>query len=165
MTRGPVVESGWRPGLVGEIVREIGRYCARDWGFGADFEAKVAHELGAFLARLDPARDRLFSVRDGDAFLGGLVIDGSDPALAPGEAHLRWFIVADAARGRGIGGALIDAATAFLDSTGYRSCYLTTFAGLDAARALYARAGFRLVAEADGATWGRKVREQRWERP
>jgi RimJ/RimL family protein N-acetyltransferase len=40
---------------------------------------------------------------------------------------------------------------------------LTTFAGLDAARALYERLGFRLVAEADGETWGTKVREQRFE--
>jgi hypothetical protein len=41
--------------------------------------------------------------------------------------------------------------------------YLNTFKGLDAARALYDRAGFRLVAEATGSTWGREVTEQRFE--
>jgi hypothetical protein len=42
--------------------------------------------------------------------------------------------------------------------------YLNTFAGLDAARALYERAGFHLVDEIEGESWGRTMREQRFER-
>jgi hypothetical protein len=41
--------------------------------------------------------------------------------------------------------------------------YLNTFAGLDAARALYEQAGFRLVQEVEAQTWGRVMREQRFE--
>jgi len=41
--------------------------------------------------------------------------------------------------------------------------YLNTLAGLDAARALYERAGFRLVREIDAQTWGRAMHEQRFE--
>jgi len=53
---------------------------------------------------------------------------------------------------------------AFCRRTGRRLVHLDTFAGLDAARALYERAGFRLVAEQAGETWGRVVTEQRFER-
>ena len=35
--------------------------------------------------------------------------------------------------------------------------------GLDAARRVYERAGFRMVGEAEGDTWGTRVREQRFE--
>jgi hypothetical protein len=41
---------------------------------------------------------------------------------------------------------------------------LDTFEGLDAARHLYEAAGFRLLAQAPGAQWGRVVNEQRFER-
>ena len=44
------------------------------------------------------------------------------------------------------------------------SVWLTTFAGLDAARALYERHGFRLVSESDIDQWSGGVREQRFER-
>jgi GNAT superfamily N-acetyltransferase len=76
---------------------------------------------------------------------------------------LRWFIVADSLRGRGFGQRLLDAALAWCRRAGHRRVFLSTFAGLDAARALYERSGLRLVHEADGATWGTTVREQRFE--
>ena len=40
---------------------------------------------------------------------------------------------------------------------------LWTFAGLDAARRLYERAGFRLAEERRGTQWGIEVTEQRFE--
>ena len=54
---------------------------------------------------------------------------------------------------------------AFCDAQGHHRVYLTTFAGLDAARALYERHGFRLVEEGEDTTWGVKVTEQLFERP
>jgi ribosomal protein S18 acetylase RimI-like enzyme len=158
------IANGWSPGLIGEVVRAHAAYYSREWDFGAPFEAKVAREMGEFVDRCSPDRDRLFRAERDGALLGALTIDGSDPGLAPGEAHLRWFIVVDAARGLGLGRRLMSAATAFLDAAGYQSCYLTTFAGLDAARRLYEAAGFGLVREASSTTWGTTVVEQRFER-
>jgi ribosomal protein S18 acetylase RimI-like enzyme len=151
--------TGWRPGLAGEIVRAHAIYYAREWNFPAYFEAKLARELGDFLARLAP-RDALLSAWDGETFLGSLAIDGSDAALAPGQAHLRWFITTDAARGRGIGGKLLAAGMAFLRQHDFASCYLTTFAGLDTARRLYEAQGFTLTDEQTAESWGTQVREQ-----
>jgi ribosomal protein S18 acetylase RimI-like enzyme len=158
------IAHGWSPGLIGEVVRAHAVYYAREWRFGAPFETKVAREMGAFVDRYSSARDRIFRAERDGALLGALTIDGSDPALSPGEAHLRWFIVMDEARGLGLGRRLMEAATSFLDETGYRTCYLTTFAGLDAARRLYEAAGFGLVREASSTTWGTTVLEQRFER-
>ena len=154
-----MIHSGWKPGLVGEVIRAHGTYYAREWNFPAYFEAKVAREMGEFLTRLAD-RDALLSAWDGATFLGSLTIDGTDPALDPGQAHLRWFIMTDAARGRGIGRQLVQAGMDHLRAHGFASCYLTTFAGLDAARRLYELAGFTLTSEQEAESWGTRVREQ-----
>lgn len=153
---------GWKPGTLGFLIGEHGRFYAREWGFGAAFEAKVAAGLGEFLARYSPARDRLFLAMAGGDFLGGLAIDGHYPDH-PGEARLRWFILSDAARGRGVGNLLMRAAMAHVDSL-KADCTLGTFAGLDAARGLYEKHGFVLTSEVQGATWGVVVREQEFRR-
>jgi hypothetical protein len=40
--------------------------------------------------------------------------------------------------------------------------YLWTFQGLDAARRLYEKHGFRLAEEREGSQWGERVLEQRF---
>ena len=154
-----MIQRGWRPGLVGEVVRAHGSYYAREWNFGPFFEAKVAREMGEFLARLAPP-DLLLSAWDGETFLGSLTLDATDPTLEPGQAHLRWFIMSDAARGRGLGRQLVQAGMDHLRANSFASCYLTTFAGLDAARRLYEQAGFTLTREEEAESWGTRVREQ-----
>lgn len=163
MRGGVCIRHGWTAGIVGEVVRAHAVFYAREWCFGPFFEAKVARELSAFLLRYDPGRDRIVRAEaEGGRFLGSLTVDGSDPALAAGVAHLRWFIVADGTRGRGVGDALLRAGLGFLAEAGFRSCYLTTFAGLDAARRLYERAGFVLAGETEAESWGSRVAEQRF---
>ncbi len=156
---------GWRPGALGFIIGEHGQYYARHWGFGAFFEAKVAAGLAEFTGRMEPSTDRFFlTVDDAERILGSLVLDLTDPAQPEGEAHLRWFILSDRARGQGLGEKLMANAMAHCDALS-RACWLTTFAGLDAARALYERHGFSLEREAEAASWGVTVREQLFRRP
>jgi uncharacterized protein YhfF len=158
---GPRIVPGWLPGAIGAVAALHAAFYGREHGFGVRFEGKVAAECAEFCARFAPARDGLWLLVDGGRILGSIAIDGS----SPGGAHLRWFIVADEVRGRGWGKRLLDGALAFCRRAGHRRVHLSTFAGLDAARALYERAGFRLVDEADGETWGTPVREQRFEMP
>lgn len=155
--------SGWRPGVVGEIVRLHARFYAEAWGFGPEFEAKVAAGLADFLPRCDRPRSALFTAWTGTRCVGSVAIDGEDAQARPHEAHLRWFIVSSDVRGQGVGAHLMRQAMTFLRTSELATCWLDTFAGLDAARALYERHGFVLVREAEAASWGRSVREQRFE--
>ena len=99
-----------------------------------------------------------------NAFLGSITIDGIK-GRADAGAHLRWFITTDAARGSGLGRHLLTTAIDFCDAQRYAKTYLTTFAGLDAARHLYEQLGFRLLSETSADTWsGGSVGEQRFVR-
>jgi GNAT superfamily N-acetyltransferase len=153
---------GWRPGLLGDVVALQSRYYAEAWGFGVFFEAKLARELAAFASRYDPRRDLILSTQDGSRTTGSITVDGSDPEAPGGFLHLRWFVVAAGERGRGTGRALLDGSLAFARASGRPGVYLWTFAGLDAARHLYDAAGFQLVEEQVGTTWGTRVTEQRF---
>ena len=155
--------TGPSPGLLGDVAALHGRYYAAHWDFPVMFEDKVAREMGAFLQRYDPARDLVLRVEERDRVLGSITIDGSDPELADGQAHLRWFILHESLAGQGLGKRLIDTALQFARDAGFRSIYLTTFKGLGAAMSLYERAGFKVVDEQEGRTWGNTVLEQRLE--
>ncbi|OGK83497.1 MAG: hypothetical protein A2X52_10270 [Candidatus Rokubacteria bacterium GWC2_70_16] len=152
---------GYIPGAIGRVAELHGTYYHAHWGFGLFFEAKVATELGEFLGRYDDARDGFWLASSEGRVEGSVTIDGLH---AEDEgAHLRWFIMSDALRGRGVGKRLITAAIDFCRSTGYGRVYLWTFEGLGAARHLYERAGFRLVEQRRGTQWGTAVDEQRFE--
>jgi len=155
-----VIASGWQPGALGWIVAEHGRYYHAAWGLGAGFEATVAKALGSWMERYDPACDRLLLVRSDEGFLATLGIDGSGVHVTEMGARLRFFIVSDRTRGTGIGRRLLQAGMDFIHESGFRRAHLTTFAGLDAARALYESHGFVLQHEAADETWGRPLVEQ-----
>ncbi len=154
-----MLKSGLKAGLLGNISAAHGAYYAKNWGFGVFFEAKVARECGGFLERAMPD-DLVLSAWQGSDFLGSLILDLHDPD-APDTAHLRWFIVNQP--GLGIGRAMMARAVQHLDQFG-KTCFLTTFRGLDAARMLYEEFGFVLVDETESQTWGSVVAEQRFER-
>ena len=59
--------------------------------------------------------------------------------------------------------AMLKAAIDFCRNQDYRQVYLWTFEGLDAARHLYEKAGFKLVEQKRAAQWGLEVNEQRFE--
>lgn len=153
-----VTQTSWTPGAIGDIAALHARSYAATHGFGAFFEAKVARELGDFLLRFDPARD-LFrcAVADGRV-VGSIALDcGEDP----GRAHLRWFILDPALRGRGLGRRWLAEAVDQARRVGVPEVYLWTLAGLDAAARLYAEAGFVLDREVTAEQWGLSVTERR----
>lgn len=152
---------GYVPGSIGRVAELHGTYYHNHWGFGLFFEAKVATELSAFLGRYDEGRDGFWTALLGGRVEGSIAIDGTH-AKSEG-AHLRWFIMSDALRGRGIGHRLINAAIDFCRNKGYKRVYLWSFEGLDAARHLYDKIGFRVVQEHRGTQWGIEVNEQRFE--
>jgi GNAT superfamily N-acetyltransferase len=153
---------GYRPGVLGLITRLHAVYYHEQWGFDLSFETQVGRELCEFMSRFDPATDVLWTVFDGDEFVGAVVIDGRPPT---GEgARLRWFIVDERYQGSGLGRALIRKGLEFCRSVGHTRVFLWTFQGLEAARILYETEGFRLVAEHAIEQWGSQILEQKYER-
>jgi DNA-binding MarR family transcriptional regulator/ribosomal protein S18 acetylase RimI-like enzyme len=157
---GAGIAQGYQPGCIGDIASLHGRYYAEHWGFGTFFEKKVATELAEFAGALPAAGKQIWLYVENGRTLASVVIDGDDEA---GVAHLRWFIVDDSLRGSGIGRQLLAHAMRFVDER-FDETYLWTFKGLDAARHLYESFGFRLSEETEGAQWGTRVVEQRFNR-
>ena len=154
------INSGYTPGAIGRITELHAAYYQRHWGFGPFFEAKVATELSEFIGRFDDRKDGFWTACSNNRVQGSIVIDGikSDSE----GAHLRWYIVSDAIHGQGIGRQLISIAMDFCRRQQYRQVFLWTFAGLDAARHLYEKNGFKLAHEQQGSQWGTTVTEQKY---
>lgn len=150
-----------QPGDLGRIVALHAREYAAISGFGAEFEAMVAHDIASFVTR-DHPDSRLWAARDDEGrVLGSIAVD---LAGGPDDAHLRWFLLSPEARGAGVGRRLLDAAVSHADAHGVRTTVLWTFRGLDTARAMYERHGFTLTLEQPGERWGSTVIEQEFRR-
>ena len=155
-----VIARGFIHGCIGRIVELHGTYYHDHWGLGLFFEAKVATELSKFLSRYNEKRDGLWTASLENRVEGSITIDGIH-AESEG-AHLRWFIISSKLRGHGVGNTLMEKAVDFCKRSNYYRVYLWTFDGLNAARHLYEKFGFRLVEQHEGAQWGAKVNEQKF---
>lgn len=155
------VVRGYIPGSLGRVASLHASYYHEHWGFGLFFEAKVATELAQFLTAYDPDQDDFWTVSVDGQVEASIAIDGTH--VETEGAHLRWFIVSDRLRGKGVGAQLLRTALDFCRAQGYPRVYLWTFGGLDAARHLYEREGFQLTEEGPGTQWGTEVLEQRFE--
>lgn len=157
-----VIREGYALGCIGRVTALHAHFYSRHAGFGLAFEARVAREMAAFLEHYKAGSDGLWLAFDGEEIHGCVAIQG---AKAKGEAaNLRWFITSELTRGSGIGGQLLASALAHCDQQGFETVSLHTFAGLDAARHLYEKHGFRLMEQQAGSQWGAQVQEQRFER-
>jgi len=158
---GDVKLSSYIPGAIGRIAELHGTYYHKHWGFALFFESKVAIELSEFLRRFNEALDGFWVASVGEKIVGAIAIDGVNHASK--GAHLRWFIVALENQGQGIGGMLLKEAVEFCRKKKFARVYLWTFAGLDQARHLYEKFGFKLCEQREGTQWGKTVQEQRFE--
>ena len=156
-----VTLSGYIPGAIGRIAELHGTYYYKHWGFHLFFESKVATELSEFLRRFNEAHDGFWVASVKEKIVGAIAIDGFNHDSQ--GAHLRWYIVAQEDQGHGIGKMLLEEAVEFCRKKKFKRVYLWTFAGLDAARHLYEKCGFKLCEEREGNQWGRTVTEQKVE--
>jgi GNAT superfamily N-acetyltransferase len=150
----------YSPGAIGRVTEMHATYYHSRWSFGLHFESRIATDLAAFLRRFNSARDGFWLASCGGKIVGSIAIDGAGAQLK--GAHLRWFIVDEGMRRHGIGTRLMETALQFARDAGHANIHLWTFAGLDEARRLYEKYGFRLITEHHGDQWGKPVQEQQF---
>jgi GNAT superfamily N-acetyltransferase len=144
------LETGYVPGLIGRIGELHGRYYAEAWGSGAAFEILMIRGLCDAVDAYDPERMRLISAHAGDAIVGSLLVVRFPEAR---QAQLRAVIVDPAWQGHGAGRAMLAEALVWCRAHGVETVFLWTVEGLPASRAMYERAGFRLVERVEDARY------------
>lgn len=156
------IQEGYRSGLAGALITLHMHYYSAMWKFGRNFETLVTRDFGLLLDKYDPTRDQLIRVenRHGD-IVGTLIVEAS--GYPPDVARIRFFVLASCAQGQGLGQAMLAQALETCRHRGQHKLFLTTFKGLDAARTLYARAGFTLTEEFSADDWGEGSQEVRFD--
>jgi GNAT superfamily N-acetyltransferase len=148
------------PGFIGTIATLFARTIAASHGVDWTLDLMIAEQQCEFFRRFDPQRDRVWAAMDRDTPRGGLTIDGPRPEAGRESARLRFFILDDAIRGRGLGRKMVAEAMQFCRAQKYKRVYLTTLPGLDAALHLYYEQGFTLVSESCDGFHGSRYVEQ-----
>ncbi|MTI43516.1 MarR family transcriptional regulator with acetyltransferase activity [Roseibium hamelinense] len=156
------ITEGYQTGMIGDIAAMHGRTHGAIVGTGPAFETVVAAGLSEFASRMDRPFNNSWSVVEDGRVVASISIDGED--LEGNVAHLRWFILQDRLRGKGLGRELLSRALAHVDELGFDETWLWTLKGLDPARRLYERNGFVLTDEYLGDQWGQEVWEQKFVR-
>lgn len=147
------------PGDLGWIVQRNAALYAAEHGFNTDYEGLVARIVADFAEDHDPHLERVW-IAELDGRAVGCVMCVRDEA--PGAARLRLLLVEPDARGLGIGDQLVRACIEFARGVGYREMVLWTNDVLSAARKIYQRHGFVLLAEKPHRSFGVDLVGQDW---
>jgi GNAT superfamily N-acetyltransferase len=144
------IRSIGQPGDLGWIVQAHGELYPREFGWDTALEAHIARIVADWAGGHDDAREAGWVAElDGDRVGCVLCVAEDDQT-----ARLRILLVDPKARGHGLGAQLVARCLDFARAAGYRRMVLWTNHPLTAAREIYLRAGFELVAEEPHHSYG-----------
>ncbi|MBD0418060.1 MarR family transcriptional regulator [Streptomyces sp. TRM S81-3] len=147
------------PGDLGWIVQRNAALYAAEFGWNAEYEGLVARIVADYAEDHDPRTERVWIAELHGRPVGCVMCVRDD---APATARLRLLLVDPEARGLGIGDRLVTAVVGFARDAGYRHLVLWTNDVLSAARRVYRRHGFTLVAEKPHHSFGKDLVGQDW---
>ncbi|HET6290695.1 MAG TPA: helix-turn-helix domain-containing GNAT family N-acetyltransferase [Amycolatopsis sp.] len=148
-----------RPGDFGWVVHRHGALYSREYGWDERFEALVARVVAEYVDRRgDPRQAGWIAELDRER-VGSVFCMPAEDGIT---AKLRMLLLEPAARGRGVGKRLVTECVEFARASGYPAMELWTVSLLDAARAIYRKAGFQLVSEETIEGFGYELTGQTW---
>jgi DNA-binding MarR family transcriptional regulator/GNAT superfamily N-acetyltransferase len=148
-----------QPGDMGWVTSAHGVLYAAEYGWDITFEALVAKIIAEFIENFDAKRERCWIAElDGERVGSVFVVRKSDAA-----AKLRLLIVDPRARGLKLGTKLVAECLRFAKAAGYSSMTLWTQSNLTAARSIYQRAGFKLMAQEPHRSFGVDLIGETWD--
>jgi len=157
----PFVLRSHRPGDMGWVIQRQSILYVEEYGWNNEYEALAARIVADFIDHFDSRREGCWvAERDGEPL--GCVFLVCHPE-EKGTARLRLLHVERAARGLGLGKALVGECLRFARTAGYEKVTLWTQSILHAAHRIYQQAGFRLVAEKPHHSFGVDLIGQTWE--
>ena len=148
-----------QPGDMGWVVQQHGELYAREYGWNAEFEALVASIVATYIRKFQPDWERCWIAEVDGARAGSAFVVRKSKTVA----QLRLLILRPEARGLGLGTRLTDECIAFARARGYRKMTLWTNSGLDAARGIYAKRGFKLVKSERYEGFGHSLVGETWD--
>ena len=148
-----------QPGDMGWVVHRHGALYAHEFGWDERFEALVAEVVAEFLQNYDAKRERCWIAEKDGEIVGSVFLVRKTATIA----KLRLLLVEPSARGLGIGKRLVDECIRFATQAGYRTMVLWTQKELQAARHIYAGAGFRLAKSERHRMFGPELTAETWE--
>jgi DNA-binding MarR family transcriptional regulator/predicted N-acetyltransferase YhbS len=164
----PVALRPHRPGDIGWVIARHGALYAQEYGWDLRFEALVARIAADFVDRFDASKEACWIAERDGVPLGCvfLVQARSDDSGVPepGVAQLRMLLLEPAARGLGLGKRLVDECERFARAAGYQRIRLWTNSVLSAARGIYTKAGYQLIASETHQNFGHTLVGEIWER-
>ena len=152
------IRTDLHPGDIGYVIYMHGVLYSKEYNYGLQFESYVAKGLCEFYQQYDPQRNRIWACDHNDRMIGSLLLMDRGNA-----AQLRYFLIEPEYRGMGLGAKLLNLYMDFLRECGYRKSYLWTTDELDKAASLYKRFGFKLTEEKESTSFGKRLREQRYD--
>jgi DNA-binding MarR family transcriptional regulator/GNAT superfamily N-acetyltransferase len=159
--RGAILLRPSRLGDFGWLIHRQALIYNQQFGWNVEFEALIAGIYSAYQsAPQSPPKDLWIAEQDG-VVAGSIFVQPSDGL--EGSAQLRMLYVEPAARGQGIGAALVAQAVSFACEAGYERMRLWTHANQDSARKLYAVAGFAIVETMPEHNFGKDLTGEIWE--
>jgi GNAT superfamily N-acetyltransferase len=150
-----------RPGDLGWVVHRHAVLYAREYGWDGTFEAMVAEIAARFIRRFDPSGERCWVAERDGHIVGSATLVRHSRTIA----MLRLVYVEPEERGAGLGSLLVGECERFAREAGYRRIRLWTNSILLAARAIYERRGYRLLASEPHHSFGHDLVGEVWEKP
>jgi DNA-binding MarR family transcriptional regulator/predicted GNAT family acetyltransferase len=148
-----------RPGDMGRITHRQAVLYNEEYGWNEEFEALIAEIMARFLRNFNPRYERCWVAEHEGEIAGSVFCVRKSKTVA----QLRLLYVEPSMRGAGLGARLVNECIAFARGRGYRKLTLWTNSVLHAARKIYEREGFKLIAEEKHRSFGKDLVGQNWE--